>query len=159
MNKGMRGIIERAHANDQHEIGHVYYMPHKPVVRNEKSSTKVRMVFDASSRSNKNSSLSLNDSLLSGPCLTAPLLDVLLRFRSHNYAIVADIEKAFLQINVAPKQRDYVRFLWLADINNIDYKNFDSNEILEYRVCRVLFGLTSSPFLLTATLITTLEKI
>ena len=67
------------------------------------------MVFDASSASKQDRSLSLNDCLISGPCLTPPLLDTLLRFRAHNYAVVADIEKAFLQINITPKQRDYVR--------------------------------------------------
>ena len=131
-------------------------MPHKPIVRENKSSTKVRMVFDASSSSatktKQDRSLSLNDCLISGPHLTPPLLDTLLRFRAHNNAVVADIEKAFLQIDIVPKQRNYVRFLWFADIENIDFENFENNDLVEHRVCRVLFGLTSSPFLLTATL-------
>ena len=66
--------------------------------------------------------------------------------------IIGDIEKAFLQIDISPKHRDYVRFLWFSSINKIDLENFDDNDLLEYRVCRVLFGLTPSPFLLSATL-------
>ena len=40
----------------------------------------------------------------------------------------------------------------MKDINNLDLDNFENNELIEYRSCRDLFGLTCSPFLLTATL-------
>ena len=44
------GIIEVIKsANLANDIGSIYYMPHKPVIRDDKTSTKVRMVFDASS--------------------------------------------------------------------------------------------------------------
>ncbi|XP_028411676.1 uncharacterized protein LOC114534432 [Dendronephthya gigantea] len=42
------GVIEKA--PDEPSGERVYYMPHKPVVRQDASTTKVRMVFDASSK-------------------------------------------------------------------------------------------------------------
>ena len=45
------------------------------------------------------------------------LCGILLRFRLYKTAMVADIEKAFLQIGLQPSQRDVTRFLWL---NNLD---------------------------------------
>ena len=41
-----------------------------------------------------------------GPCLTPLLFDVLLRFRAHDIALTADIEKAYLQISVTESERD-----------------------------------------------------
>ena len=40
---------------------------------------------------------------------------LLLRFRLKTVAIVADIEKAFLQIGLQESQRDVTRFIWLKD--------------------------------------------
>ena len=42
--------------------------------------------------------------------------------------------------------------IWFKDINNLHFDHFENNELIEYRLCRVLFGLTCSLFLLTATL-------
>jgi hypothetical protein len=88
------GILEEVPA-DKPEPGQVYYMPHLPVVRRDKDSTKLRVVYDANS---KTLGKSLNQCLHQGPCLLPQLFKVLLRFRMHSIGIVADIEKAFLNI-------------------------------------------------------------
>ncbi|XP_066910124.1 uncharacterized protein [Clytia hemisphaerica] len=142
------GVIEKV---EHYEIGQTHYLPHRPVVREDKQSTKVRIVFDASCKSYKGGE-SLNDTLNPGPSITELLGDVLLRFRSYNYAFTADIEKAFLQIGVTPENRDFVRFIWFENPHSIDYENFEENKLCEYRFARVLFGLNASPFLLQATL-------
>ena len=143
------GIIERVAKISEAGVSH--YLPHRPVIRNDKSSTKVRMVFDASA--SKTDTPSLNDCLYTGPSLTPLLFDVLIRLRAYKYVVLGDIEKAFLQISLSPDHRDFVRFLWFECIDNLDFTCIDNNDLAEYRLCRVLFGVASSPFLLTATLI------
>ena len=49
--------------------------------------------------------MSLNDVLYKGPCLNADLYSLLLKFRVHPIVLTADIEKAYLQININEKQR------------------------------------------------------
>ena len=100
-------IIERAPEN--YRTGKTHYLPHRQIIRDDKSTTKLRIVFYASS---KRQGPSLNDCLYSGPSLTASLFSVLMKFRERNVALVADVEKAFLQISLDPEHRDYVRFLW-----------------------------------------------
>ena len=126
-----------------------------PVIRNDKTTTKVRMVFDASA---KGKGPALNDCLYPGLSLTPSLYGVLLRFRTNNVAVVGDIEKAFLQISLKPEDRDFVRFVWFKGINNIDFSKFENNNLVEYRLTRVLFGCFSSPFLLPDTLIHHINK-
>ena len=73
------------------------------------------------------------------------MFDILLIFRSHFVALVSDIEKAFHQISIILKHRNYLRFLWVDDV----FKN--SPSIVKLRLARVVFGVTSSPFLLSGT--------
>ena len=72
------GITERVDTSaDNKEL--VHYLPHHPVVREDKETRKVCVVFDASSKMKTQSSL--NDVLHSGPCLLLFLQEILLRFR------------------------------------------------------------------------------
>ncbi|GBL80163.1 hypothetical protein AVEN_29147-1 [Araneus ventricosus] len=83
-------------------------MPHSVVVRTDKETTKVRMVFDAPSKGKGHKSL--NDCLTPGPPLNPRSLDVLLRFREFEYAFCSDIQGAFLTIGISEEDRDYFRF-------------------------------------------------
>ena len=77
-------------APGSHIVGDSLYLPHKPVMRHEKATTKLRIVFDASAKANGNHSL--NDCLYPGPSLTAALFGILLRFLVHSMAyFVGDI--------------------------------------------------------------------
>ncbi|XP_065667804.1 uncharacterized protein LOC136088076 [Hydra vulgaris] len=107
------------------------------------------MVFDASSKSFGSS---LNDCLHAGPSLTTSLFGGLLCFRSKKFAFLADIEKAFLQIGLSEMCRDYVQFLWFDDIENLYFNMLPDAKLATFCLCRVLFGVTSLPFLLNATL-------
>ena len=60
--------------------------------------------------------------------------------------MTADISKAFLQISVAPEDRDYMRFWWFDDVFA------DCPTIERNRFARVISGVNISPFLLAATL-------
>ncbi|XP_065679024.1 uncharacterized protein LOC124814956 [Hydra vulgaris] len=148
-----KSIIERVIDKNKFEI--VHYLPYQPVLRNNKVTSNVRIVFNASSSVD---GPSLNDCLYPGPSLTTSLYGILLRFRAQKIAFVADIEETFLQITLSPEDRDCVRFLWFENINSLNKDNIFTQKIIPYRICRVLFGVTSSSFLFFATLITHAEK-
>ena len=135
------GIIEEVMSPGK--LGETHYIPHHPVIRDDKTTTKIRIVFDASARDN---GPSLNDCLYKGPHLTPLLYDILLRFRSHVVALTCDIEKAFLQINVNENDGDYLRFLWFDNIFS------DQPKIVRNGFATVVFGVTSSPFCLNGTI-------
>ena len=134
------GIIEQI--VDPGEAGNVTYLPHREVIREDKTSTKVRIVFDGSARRRNN--VSLNQVLHKGPALNPHLLELLLKFRIHRIGITADLEKAYLQVGVEEHHRDYLRFLWYDDVFSADPK------IVTYRFTRVPFGITPSQYLLNA---------
>ena len=148
------GVIEKVN-NYNLNIGGVHFLPHRPVCRKDKVTTKVRMVFDASSSL---SGPSLNNCLHAGPSLETPLFNISLHFCSNRYAFIADIEKAFLQIALNKNDRNYLRLIWFDDINNVNNKNLFTSQLDTYCLCRVPFGITSSPFLLNATLIYHAER-
>ena len=74
----------------------VYYLPHHPVSTPSKITTKVHIVYDASSKATHCVS-SLNDCLHRGPVILPDLCGLLIRFCKHPYIALAGIEKAFLQ--------------------------------------------------------------
>ena len=67
----------------------VFYLSSHAVKKESSTTTKIRAVFDASAKSS--TGVSLNDTLLVGPTIHPPLLDVLLRFCLHHVALVADV--------------------------------------------------------------------
>ena len=104
------GIFENA--PNECNVGETHYLPHHGVIKEESSTTKLRVVFDASAKSKKNAP-SLNDCLMKGSNYTPLLYDILLRFRTKAIALTADIAKAFYMISIAETDRDYLRFCGL----------------------------------------------
>ena len=105
------------------------------VVRPDRTTTKIRIVFDAST---KCEGVSLNDTILPGTKLQKNLNDVLPRFRKHPVALVCGIAEIYLRIEVSLKDRPYLRFLWGSLEKEKEPKEFEFN--------RVVFGMNSSPF-------------
>lgn len=142
------GIIEKVPVPEiQHDKGH--YLPHRPVIKESSLTSALRPVFDASATA-KNG-LSLNNCLEKGCNFIDLIPNLLIGFRRGAIGVTSDIAKAFLQISVPTYHRNYLKFLWWEDAS--------LEQIIEYRHCRVVFGLTSSPFLLSATLIHHLNSI
>lgn len=131
------GIIEPVDNDGSNKI---YYIPHKPVVRENAESTKLRVVYDASAATN---GVSLNSCLEPGPSLQNLLWSVILRERLQPIALCADLKQAFLQIRIKESDRDVLRFHWMKDR--------DPKQRTVYRFTRALFGLNQSPFLLQGT--------
>ena len=71
--------------------------------------------------------------------------DLRLGFRVLEVAVTADTEKSLLKIEIDPEHRDFLRFLWLDDVNK------ESSEIKLLCFTRVVFGVNANPFILSAT--------
>ncbi|XKL67998.1 hypothetical protein PGB90_003489 [Kerria lacca] len=90
-----------------------YYIPHLLVYRPDSTTTKLRVVFNASAK-NK-TGISLNNTLLAGPTLKPLLFETLLRFRQHKIAFSADISKMYRQIAIHPDDYHLQSILWRDD--------------------------------------------
>ena len=75
-----QGIVKPIENQSLVDIPEVHYLPHHAVVRRDKATTKLRVVYDVSSRSNRPS---LNDCLNPGPKFDKKILDILSHFRVH----------------------------------------------------------------------------
>ena len=114
-----------------------YIVPHHPVVRPDKVTTKIRPVFNASLPDRNGNSL--NSSLHPGPVLLPDLGQVLIRFRTNRIAIMADIQKMFCQTKIHPDHYRFQQYLWR-----------DCNRLIEpqrYIMTSIMFGVGPSPFL------------
>ena len=74
-----RGFIEEVPQDDNGPDDWTHYIPHHAVIKEDRETTKVRIVFDASCSSSENSSL--NQYLEAGQSMIPELYDVMLRFR------------------------------------------------------------------------------
>ncbi|XP_049867240.1 uncharacterized protein LOC126367655 [Pectinophora gossypiella] len=117
------------------------YLPHHAVLREDKETTKLRVVFDGSCKGSNNKSF--NEEQLVGPQLQEDLRSILMRWRMKPICFVADIQKMYRQILVTKEDVDYQRLLW---------KNDNREEAKEYRLLRVTFGTSSAPYLAVKTL-------
>ncbi|GFQ96579.1 integrase catalytic domain-containing protein [Trichonephila clavata] len=134
------GIVERTSC-DSLSDSQGFYLPHHAVIRSDKTTSRLRIVFDGSAHEDGHSSL--NQSLYTGPNLHPNMLELLLRFLKNPVAFTADVKSAFLQIELDLRDREFTRFFWTDNLNNDPY-------VLNFT--RVLFGLRPSPYLLAATL-------
>jgi len=119
----------------------VYYIPHHAVLRDNSLTTKLRVVFDASCATDTGKSH--NDILLKGPSIQDDLINIISRFRTHKYAMSADIEKMYRQIWIAEKDRDFQRVFW---------RDNPEDEVKEYRLNTVTYGTSSASYLATVCL-------
>ena len=113
----------------------VYYMPHSAVIKDENTSTKTRIVFNASSSTKHHASL--NDKLLKGPKRQPSITEILIRWRINPIAFVADIRKMYSMILVREEDRNALRFLWVNE----------NGDIKHYRHKVLPFGVRSAPYL------------
>ncbi|GFV90049.1 integrase catalytic domain-containing protein [Trichonephila clavipes] len=118
-----------------------YFLPHHGVLRPDSKTTKLRVVFNASSKTT--SSLSLNDILYKGEILQQDLFSILLRFRQHTFVFTTDISKMFRQILIIPGYRDLQMILWKDSVDG---------PVQTYKLNTVTYGTTCAPYLATRTI-------
>ena len=104
--KGYARKLSPAEITEEPE--NTWYLPHHAVTNPNKPG-KVLVVFDAAA---SHKGTSLNDQLVSGPDLLNSLVGVIMRFRLHAVAMIADIETMFFQVRVIERDQPSLRFLW-----------------------------------------------
>ena len=112
-----KNYAEFVHDNFQITCKKVWYISHHSVVNLHKPD-KLRVDFDCSA---EYKGISLNKSLMQGPHLRPHLMNnlavILSRFRKEKIALAADIESMHYKVQVSPRDRDSLRFLWWPDGN------------------------------------------
>lgn len=134
------GHMEIVPKEDQNKPGAVY-LPHHAVIREDKSTSKTRVVFDASCPGING--ISLNQDLLVGPQLQQDLRQILLRWRCFPISLVSDIVKMYRQVKVYDEDADFQRILW---------RNHQHEPLTHFRLLRVTFGTAAAPYLAVRTL-------
>ncbi|XP_062533181.1 uncharacterized protein LOC134202149 [Armigeres subalbatus] len=124
--------------NYEEEGGPQYYIPHHCILKPDSTTTKLRVVFDASCATT--SGVSLNNALMVGPTVQDDLLSIVTRFRWNQYAIVADVEKMYRMVLVQPSDRRLQRIFW---------RDSPTDPIRIYELCTVTYGTASAPYLAT----------
>ncbi|XP_075150761.1 uncharacterized protein LOC142224870 [Haematobia irritans] len=134
--------MERVPSPATDELFQHYYLPHHCVMKPESTTTKVRVVFNASCPSS--SGKSLNHVLYPGPVLQRDITTLLLRWRFYRYVFSADIEKMYRQIRVNPKHTPFQRIVFRSD---------PSDQIQDFELKTVTFGVNAAPYLAIRTLL------
>ncbi|XP_049308600.1 uncharacterized protein LOC125777543 [Bactrocera dorsalis] len=113
-----------------------YIIPHHCVLRPQSTTTKLRVVFDASARTT--SDHSLNEILMVGATIQPELIITLLSFRLYPYVLTADISKMYRQFLINDQDQRYQLILW---------RNEPHEPLQLFQLKTVTYGLASAPFL------------
>ena len=132
----LMGHMEKIYNESERNRSDAVYLPHHAVVRRDKLTTKVRVVYDASCKGANG--VSLNDTLMVGPTLQADLRHIVMRWRQHPICLAADIIKMYRQVKVAQSDADFQRIVWRED---------PDQEIEDFRLLTVTFGTSCAPYL------------
>lgn len=113
-----------------------YYLPHHCVIKEDNSTTKLRVVFDASCEAS--SDISLNKALMVEPVLKQDLFSIMARFRTFKYVLVADIAKMYRQVLVDESQMALQRIIW---------HDQPEDQLKEFELLTVTYGISPASFL------------
>ena len=114
----------------------VFYMPMLVVCKESSTTTKIRAVFDASATTS--TGVSLNSTLMVGPTIHLPLIDVLICFRNHCFAMIAVVSRMYRAILLTKPDKDLHRFVWRDNPNE---------HLRDYRMTHLTFGISASLFI------------
>ena len=113
-----------------------YILPQLVVHKTYSTTTKSRVVFNASSKSNSKNSL--NDVMFTGPCLLKDICVILFHFRLHEVTLCADIEKCYRQILINKEH---------SILQHVFYRKSPAEQLNQFVVKRLLYGTSAAPFL------------
>lgn len=132
------GHLKRSDVQDSQEA---IYLPHLAVIREDKDTSKVRVVFDASAKGSHG--YSLNDTMMIGPVLQPDLRSIITAWRRHKICVVGDIVKMYRMINMTDEHVDLQRIVW---------RDTPDDELESYNLTTVTFGTAAAPYLAVRTL-------
>ncbi|XP_064082947.1 uncharacterized protein LOC135198958 [Macrobrachium nipponense] len=131
------GIIEeiKVSPSDYHKY---IWIPHRPVIKlEEQVTTKIRPVFTVLSKTYRELP-SLNEAAYPGIDLMGSILKLLFYFRTNKYVMISDVKQDFLMIKLKNEvDKNRFCFFWKR-----------GNKLVSYRYKAIVFGYTSSPFIL-----------
>ncbi|XP_069961563.1 uncharacterized protein [Bactrocera oleae] len=144
--KAINEYLELGHMTkieyDPAENTKTYYLPHHAVIKPDRLTTQLRVVFTASCpTSNRNS---LNDVLHTGPILQADLVILVVKWRMFRIVFNADIQKMYRQILVESKHTPFQRIV---------FRRSPNDPIEDFELQTVTFGINCAPYLAIRTLL------
>lgn len=116
-----------------------YVMTSHPVIRLNKTTTKCRIVTNASLPDQGNKSRSLNKLLLAGPNMLPQITEMILHAKTKPFIATIDVQKMFLSVRLSKESdQDMLRYVWAPP---------GQSQPRVYRFTRLPFGCVCSPFL------------
>ena len=113
----------------------VCYIPYISIARKDAYTTKLRNVFNASSKTDNG--VTLNDTMFEGKKLQNKIFDIVTKCRTFKYMYGADIVKMFRQIMILPQDRERLRILWRHD---------QQVPLNEFHLATVTYGTNAAPW-------------
>ncbi|GFW80158.1 DUF1758 domain-containing protein [Trichonephila clavipes] len=126
---------------DEKEECGMYFIPHLGVYHSDKKTSKLRVVFNASSATTNG--YSLNSLQYNGGVAQNDLFSIMVCFRKHIFAFIEDVQKMYRMLWINPDQRKLQRILWRENMDE---------PIKTFELSTVTYRTTSAPFLATRTL-------
>ncbi|XP_022824061.1 uncharacterized protein LOC111354747 [Spodoptera litura] len=117
------------------------YLPHHGVLRENSTTTKLRVVFNASQRTT--SGYSLNSLMEKGANLQQDIQALILKWRTYKYVFTADIEKMYRCIWLSEEQQELQKIIW---------RGTPDEALRDYQLCTVTYGTKCAPWLAMRTL-------
>lgn len=138
--KFINEYIELGHETNKKSEGVIHYLPHHAVFK-QSTTTKLRVVFNASQKTSNGKSL--NDQLANGKTQQRDIIALLIQWRFGKIAATADIEKMYRQIWISPNQRNLQRIIW---------RDSEKKPLSSYRLKTITYGTENAPYLAIRTL-------
>ncbi|XP_044313286.1 uncharacterized protein LOC123037287 [Drosophila rhopaloa] len=113
-----------------------YFLPHHCVLKEDSTTTKLRVVFDGSALASSGSSL--NDVLMAGPVIQPRLFNILIKFRTYQVALTGDICKMYRCVRVSEPDNYLQCILW---------RDEPDKELEVYKLDTVTYGTKPASFL------------
>lgn len=114
------------------------YLPHHAVRKESSTTTKLKVVYNASAPTSNG--ISLNHNLMCGPIIQRDLFSIILQFREFQYALNADITKMYRQIWVHPNDTNYQLILW---------RDNPTDPLKTYKLTTLTYGTKPASFIAT----------